>query len=230
MKKILLINGKKRAGKDFFADKIISKKFTKIAVAFKLKEFACQIANIDYTTMEELKNTNHYFEVDYSEFEKNFRVALIEHYRFAKYDDNSIIEKIEMFNVKNLPIWIDDSKVDARLFLQHMNIFKEVFYNPDIWIDYTVDFIKKVKGNIVISDFRFPNEYLKIDQEFDNVITAKIIGKNYYNIDAYDNHVSETSLNSFEFDYHINNTIWNERLLELQADLIVDEFKNRKKI
>ncbi len=227
-KKIIMINGKKRAGKDFFADSIINKNFTKIAVAFKLKEIAYEIAGKEYDVMEEYKNNNVPFEIDIEDFDIKFRKALIKHYRYAKYDDNNIIEFIESFNVRSLPIFVDGyEKVDARLFLQHMNIFKNIFFNDNIWIDYTVDLIKSTKGNIVISDFRFPYEYEALSDNFTKVITAKVIGKNYYDVDEYDNHSSETSLNDFEFDYHINNTIWNEELLELQASLLIQELKGK---
>lgn len=223
-----MINGKKRAGKDFFADAIIDKKFTKIAVAFKLKEIAYEIADKDYNVMEEYKNNNIPFEIDIDSFEIRFRKALIKHYMYAKYDDNTIIEYIENFNVRSLPIFIDGyTKVDARLFLQYMNIFKKIFLNDNIWIDYTVELINQTKGNIVISDFRFPYEYDVLSENFTKVMTAKVIGKNYYDQDGYDNHSSETSLNSFEFDYHINNTIWDEQLLELQVSLLIKELKGK---
>ena len=228
-KTIILVNGKKRAGKDFFSDKVISQGFTKIAVAFKLKEFACEIANIEYAEMEDLKNEGLSFKVD-SDFNIAFKESLIAHYNYMKYDDATIMDNIEAFDVDRLPIWVGDAQkdaqVDARLFLQYMNIFKEIFFEPDIWINYTVDKIKETPGNIIISDFRFPNEFSCIKDEFDNTYTVKVIGKNFYEHDEYDSHVSERSLDSFEFDYHINNTIWDEISLNAQLKGLLREINN----
>ena len=62
MKKIILISGKARSGKDYIADLLKSKfeedgkKVLKLAYADKLKEYLCVLFNLDLATLNDLKN------------------------------------------------------------------------------------------------------------------------------------------------------------------------------
>ena len=113
--------------------------------------------------------------------------------------------------------------IDARVFLQYIGgIWKQVFYDG-IWADLCINAVKKEKGNVVISDFRYPSEYTSMDNKFDNITSIKVLGKNLYETDKYDNHSSETSLNDFKFDYHINNTIWSDASLTCQIKALLAE-------
>lgn len=227
-RKIIMINGKKRAGKDFLSDMLIKKSFTKLSIARSLKDFACEIVDIDFDTMEDLKNNEDYFEIDIYEFQNKFKNAL---YKMQQFYDNSTTEEIHKFKISSLDIFIDKEseshivKVDARKYLQNMNIFKIIFNDDDIWINLLLKVMYTISGDIVIADFRFPNEFKATRNKFkdDNLISVKIIGKNYYSIDKYDNHPSETSLNNWKFDYHINNTIWHNGSLFWQMTGLLQE-------
>ena len=216
MRKIIMTNGKKRAGKDYFADQLIKKGFVKLSIAKGLKDLACKIAGIDYDTMEELKNEGKSFKVNLDDFQKNFQTELRAMLSFYNNDIDIfyIINKVDEFRVwEVVDVFIDNNEientwVDARKFLQNMNIFKIIFNDDDIWINMVIREMQKIDEDIVLADFRFPNEYAAVAKAFDGVVSVKVIGKNLYEKDEYDNHISETSLNDWEFDYHINNTFW----------------------
>jgi len=226
MRKIFLINGKKRSGKDNFADILVNqKKFTKISIAQSLKLTASRIVNISVDEIDNLKDNCLSFSFDEQEFTTGFIFELI---KFSKkYNMTAEMKKrLASFNIKQLDIFIEVDgvqKIDARRFLQNMNVFKTIFDDEDIWINQTIDKINQLNGDIVISDFRFPNECTRIKECFENVTTIKIIGKNFYDMDEYDNHSSETSLNDWKFDYHINNTIWIESSLFWQITALLQE-------
>lgn len=63
MKKIILISGKARSGKDYIADLLKNKfeedgkKVLKLAYADKLKEYLCILFNLDLATLNDLKNS-----------------------------------------------------------------------------------------------------------------------------------------------------------------------------
>jgi hypothetical protein len=228
-KNILLINGKKRSGKDFISDLLIKEcNFIKFSIASSLKKIACEIAGISYEEMEDLKNNNKSFKVNKNDFKQRFQDA-IKHMKDYYNMDNIIIKRTEDFEISDLGSWlkIDDTlNVDARKFLQNMNIFKFLFNDENIWINLLYTKILKLEDehNIIISDFRFPNEYTALEKLHDFKITAiKIIGKNLYDVDQYDTHKSETSLNDWEFNYHINNTIWDEESINSQLKGLIKE-------
>lgn len=247
--KIILVNGKKRSGKDFFS-KIFENnfEFTQFSVARNLKQIASDIAEISIEDLDNLKNNKDFFLIEKDLFELNFKEQLNSVY--DKYYKQSNICKSKKVciqqNINNFNLLychnmlmnneeIDNSiiKVDARKFLQNINIFKTIFEDEDIWINMLLPELKNQK-NIIISDFRFSNEYTRIKNTFltSTLITAKIIGKNYYDKDEYDNHISETSLNDWKFDYHLNNTIWQNSALYWQALALLQELdilENQKK-
>jgi len=138
MKKIILLNGKKRSGKDFTADLLVNKKFTKISVAEKLKNIACRIADVSYDKIEDLKNNNQSFNVDKDlfviRFEKELKQLWEKEYSFLKKLNYQDISKIFLTeeNVNGT------YKINARKFLQDINIFKIIFNDEDIWIKFTI--------------------------------------------------------------------------------------------
>jgi len=224
MRKILLVNGKKRSGKDYFSDMLIDKDFIKLSIATSLKDIACRIAGIDYDTMEELKNDGESFIVTLKDFQERFTKEVREIWK-ELYSENKIYISLIETDISTLDIFIPNQgygppEVDARKFLQNMNIFKIIFNDDNIWINMTLNEIKKSDKDIVIADFRFPNEYYAVDKAFaDSAIISsiKVIGKNIYDKDEYDKHISEISLNDWRFDYHINNTFWHSGSLFWQT-------------
>lgn len=231
MRKILLINGKKRSGKDFVSDSFVKKGFVKLSIAKTLKELASDIGEISYDELEKLKNEKGSFTINREKFEENFNDMLLSFYKNLEAPDEKVFINITVFRIKDLPIYSKEEKddmltIDARLLLQHMNIFKIIFNDDDIWVKETIKKIKKIQDNVIISDFRFPNEFISINKNFDNVYSVKIIGKNYYDKDEYDNHLSETSLDDWKFDYHLNNTIWIESSIFWQMISLLQEIDN----
>lgn len=81
---------------------------------------------------------------------------------------------------------------------------------------------KNINKNIVITDFRFPYEYNKLKEKYNDIITV-LIQRDVKN--KYTNNFSENSLNDFNFDYIIDN---NTTLINLfiNSDLIMKNFYN----
>lgn len=102
-------------------------------------------------------------------------------------------------------------------------------YNEDLWVDVIIKRIKKEivnnkSGNplkIVISDFRFINEYNKIYENFYGCLdihTIKIQRNKAEKIDD----PSETSLDSFRFDHTISNNSTKAKLFrDVERELLV---------
>lgn len=88
----------------------------------------------------------------------------------------------------------------------------------DYWVNLVIEKIKNepLTQDIVISDFRFENEYNRILEVFNEIITIKVIRENgCENIDD----ISETALNKFKFDriffndrtiYDLENLVFND--------------------
>lgn len=87
------------------------------------------------------------------------------------------------------------------------------------WVNIIIEKISKLdnKKNIVISDFRFPNEFSELSKLYSNVITINVIrDKGSENI----NDISETSLQDFSFDYKLNNNSTLENLYKNTDNLL----------
>lgn len=80
--------------------------------------------------------------------------------------------------------------------------------SPTFWVDLVIQkiILYDIK-NVVITDFRFPNEFEKLVEKFSNINTIRIIRDNIDEI----NSISENSLDEFKFDNYIyNNSSINE--------------------
>ena len=104
-----------------------------------------------------------------------------------------------------------DGKKDerGRLFLQQLGAVGRQ-YDPDVWAKFVrwqiKDELLDTHNNIfVISDFRFPNEYKLLHKKWHNIITMNIVGR-ASDLGSNSNDVSEHSLESFKFDYIIDNS------------------------
>lgn len=104
-----------------------------------------------------------------------------------------------------------DGKKDeaGRSLLQYVGTEVIRTAKPDYW----VDFIKSVLilfpdkwDYVIIPDTRFPNEINGLKDDFD-VFAVRVVRPNFDNglTDAQKNHVSETALDNYEFDYTIEN-------------------------
>lgn len=98
---------------------------------------------------------------------------------------------------KKQQIVVGDKKETIRNILIKEGLEKRKI-DVNYWINIVVEKIKKDPlKNIVISDFRFINEYNQIKKHFSETTTIRIIRENCENIDD----ISETSLESFKFDH-----------------------------
>ena len=76
--------------------------------------------------------------------------------------------------------------------------------NENVWIEYVINSILKETledSKIVISDFRYPNEYLQIKKQFDDTTTIRITREDAGITDIESEHL----LDNFSFDKYINN-------------------------
>jgi len=180
MKKVLLICGEKRHGKDYLAEMLCeyNKDCSKKAFADNIKKITQEIFSIDYETLDEYKNNPHkyYIKTTESISQNKSKVLSVTDYR-------QILQKLGTEAIK--PIFGDD-----------------------IWAKLVLEDIKKSDGKyFVISDFRFPEE-LKVFEDDDEVetLTVNIFDKTVINTDNHSNHSSETSLKDFQSDITVDNT------------------------
>jgi len=96
-------------------------------------------------------------------------------------------------------------------------------YDEDIWVRSTFvrleDSVAYPYNIVTVDDWRFPNEYLFIQstEPLYKPITVRVVAKDFESLagkQEYDD-VSETSLDSFAFDYVINN----DRLSDIEGHL-----------
>ena len=231
MKAILLINGKKRSGKDYFSDILVEKdEYVKLAFAKTLKDAACSVAGINFDTMEDLKNNGGKFEIDKDIYFDNFKKALTQTlcdiHEDVPFEDNQLNYLSNLINACDYLLLNHELKdniltFDARIFLQEIGgTWKDIFSNVNIWTELLIKKINSIDSeNIIISDYRYPYERDVIQEYFkDRVVkTVKVLGTNLYDTDKYDTHSSETALLDSKFDYHINNTFWDNASIYWQA-------------
>jgi len=233
---IILVGGKKRSGKDKFTDTLIKtskNKIKKLSFATALKECGYNTLNLSFDKGEQLKNDNIKYVIQKSSSIMNdIYNRFIEEYSKIGYLLNTNIRELsfEHFEKSMLikqSLTEDDNHIyiDIRKWLQHIGSSMKVLFNDnELWAKIIYAQMEKDK-NYIISDFRFP--YEKIERLTDKkIITIKIIGKNYYDVDEYDLHDSETALNEYKFDYHINNTIYYDKILQKQSEGLLHEIRN----
>jgi dephospho-CoA kinase len=103
--------------------------------------------------------------------------------------------------------------------------------NQDYWVNMVIEKIQAESKtqNIVISDFRFPNEYRRLAETFFEIVAVKVVRENgCENIDD----ISETALNQFDFDRVLFNdrTIYDfEKLVDNDLPIIKQICQNRTK-
>jgi len=176
MKTLILINGKKRHGKDYLCDlliKLLSTKYgitaARVAFADPIKEIIADTFNVSLEELEDFKNNGDVLYEGNDKLEISFRTIL------------------QRFGTEAMKKQFGE------------NVWADLGINSAIEID---------KDVVIIPDFRFESEYNAAitkackDGAF-NIITVKI-----YNDDivSTDTHASETELDSFNFDFKINNT------------------------
>ncbi len=252
LQKVIMIAGKKRAGKDEMT-KVVKKylkragyKVNKLSLASALKDLAHVVSELSLKEIDILKNKEEQFIISVDKYETNMIKGILDIFKnyghlfnFTKdmeldefklcfnickirEDDFSIIEEFD-FKGTNEPFL----RIDTRKFLQHLNIAKKIFMDEDIWVKILIEKNKHKKGINIISDYRFPNEKVRFISESYIVNTIKVIGKNFFD-EEIDLHVSETALNNESFDYVINNMIYNKKSINTQIKAILTVMLRKK--
>lgn len=83
--------------------------------------------------------------------------------------------------------------------------------NPDIWVNVVIEFLKTFAEDydfIFLPDFRYPNEYSRIEQHGFSTVTIRVKRGCEDDFDnglneEQKNHRSETSLDYFDFDFYL---------------------------
>ena len=180
--KIILISGKKRAGKDFIGSLIQrkleskGKKVTKVAYADSVKDIICNSFGISRDELDEMKNN-----------------------KTEIYIKDSFIQNPKTSNVfKKIS--------DFRLLLQRFATEgRRAEFGEDVWVQVFKNKVRKLESQgieyIIVPDWRFLAEAL---EDYSNVYRIRV--KGMFDSDS-DNHRSETELDTFKnFDLVIDNT------------------------
>lgn len=204
-KKVILLNGKARSGKDTVAAmmkrilKNSNQKVEVVSFAEPLKEIISKTFDLDLSLLE-------------------------------KYKNNPDVHALKCINTNTFE---SEYTSDFREILQRFGTegMKPVFGN-DVWARLAAEKCKKSDSEwIIISDFRFLIEYstmMKYQSNEDFQVFAFKVESDNPNI-LVSSHSSETELNSFEFDYSIQNNWGHLRETEEQIEhILFDVFKVQK--
>lgn len=174
--KVILINGKKRAGKDHFA-RSLQEELTKHGMRSKIyayadafKDILCITLNLSLEKLNDLKNS---------------KAGL-----YIKTEYGTGFEEITDFRKIHQKFGDDAMKK---------------WFGQDVWVNIIKKAIREELSQtdpidfFIISDFRFLVEQIK------DASTIKI-RNDVVDAACNDQHISENQLNGFVFDYEINNT------------------------
>jgi len=182
MKKLVLINGVKRSGKDYVAS-LIKEKLKDVDIisfAGPIKEIIAETFDISLETLDDFKNNPEESGIELKIYPNNQEPITMEYISFRK-----ILQRFGTEAMK--PIFGDNVWAD-------LGIKNAISSDNDI---------------VIIPDFRFIIEYEtaveKMRTEGFELYTINIFNNN---LPDADNHSSETELkdNNFEFNYTIDNT------------------------
>ena len=103
-----------------------------------------------------------------------------------------------------------DGKKDnaGRTILQYVgtDIIRE--QNPDYWVSFLSDFLKMFYAEwdyVIIPDNRFPNEIEYLIENGWDVFSVRVNRTDFEsNLTEEQNHISETALDNYKFDYYID--------------------------
>ena len=186
-KKIILINGQKRSGKDFSATlltELLKEQGNSVEVlsfATPLKQIMCDTLGVGMEEMEEFKNNSADYDMPFMAYPNNQPPVQFGRINFR--------ELLQRFGTEGM---------------------KPVF-GESVWADITLKMaIESTSDVIIIPDFRFNIESdTMLNSELD-IKTLKI--KNDDVDGGEDLHASERELDDYLFDYTIDNTGHSEHL------------------
>jgi len=187
MKKLILINGLKRSGKDYTTDLIKeyikkehNQKTQTFSFASPIKEIASELFQISLEDLDDYKNDSDLYGIEIKAYPNNQPSATIKYLDFR-----TILQRLGSEAIK--PIFGDD--------VWAVKAIQKVQESEDEWN--------------IISDFRFISEFKEAKRSGElngfDVITINIFNDELPSPDA---HASETELKDkdFKFDFVINNT------------------------
>jgi hypothetical protein len=127
------------------------------------------------------------------------------------------IDEFDNFKNNYYDINYDGISLSFRELIQNFGESVKNEFGNDIWAKTTKDkILKSKKDYVIISDFRFLVEYESL-KDLD-IVTLKINDNNLQNDDT---HISENELNDFKFDYQIDNTKKDPKILEDYLDSFI---------
>ena len=96
--------------------------------------------------------------------------------------------------------------------------------NPSFWVDTIIRLLNVIGEDfdyVLISDTRFPNEIQRFKDEKYHIIPIHVERLNFDNglTEEQKNHLSETALNDYEFDYYLEAKNLNELECEISSKL-----------
>jgi len=113
-----------------------------------------------------------------------------------------------LFNGRRLTAFIDEygwelakGHYEVRRLLQTLGVAARNVIDSDVWVNAAVAKIEAITSNCIITDVRFENEAQKIKDLGGQVWRVERPG-----IKAINEHISESNLDSWEFDRYIRNT------------------------
>lgn len=139
-----------------------------------------------------------------SELEKKGYKVLIAHYAdLVKYTCRTFFD------------WNGEKDAAGRHLLQYVGTDIVRTQNENYWVDYIADMLSFFESNwdyVLIPDTRFPNEIERMKEKGFEVISMRINRENFESelTEAQKNHISETALDNYSFDYVVRNTTLEE--------------------
>lgn len=123
---------------------------------------------------------------------------------------------------------IKDEK--ARSLLQHVGTDIIRNRHPDYWVDFIVELLSIFYDEwdfVLIPDSRFPNEIKKMKNNF-MTMAVRITRLNYESplTEEQQNHISETALDNYQFDYYIDSESGLDKL-RVQVEKMYEYIKVR---
>ena len=107
--------------------------------------------------------------------------------------------------------------------------------DQNYWVDFIVDVLKFFSDKwdyVLIPDCRFPNEIERLKENGLDVIHIHINRLNYDNgySEERKNHISETALDNYPYDYELTNTgnKYYELTMDALTNILFDDFMKRR--
>lgn len=107
--------------------------------------------------------------------------------------------------------WNGEKDDAGRKILQHVGTDVVRTLVPDFWVNFIIDILLMFSGEwdfVVIPDCRFPNEIERLRSFGIDSVLVRVIRSNFDNglSEEAKNHISETALDNYNYDYVLMNT------------------------